>query len=205
VTLIVSVYGVVGEYMRRELLSLNTSCPVQASCNSNGVEGVCVSRSSGCCRGTFNSANLCPGNNDIQCCYYAPCQTNHGSGTCMQTSLCHSQGGTPDSGNYCDGPADLQCCVKGGPTPSGKVTRDEMIARAQDWVNRRIPYSQSAYTGTRSIATVLSYISNILSAHHGTLPYILKQMDIARTARAWFRWPGSPALLEADTPHTTCR
>ena len=133
--------------MRRELLSLNTSCPVQASCNSNGVEGVCVSRSSGCCRGTFNSANLCPGNNDIQCCYYAPCQTNHGAGTCMQTSLCHSQGGTPDSGNYCDGPADLQCCVKGGPTPSGKVTRDEMIARAQDWVNRRIPYSQSAYTG----------------------------------------------------------
>lgn len=154
VTLVVGVYGVAGEYMRRELLSLNTSCPVQASCNSNGVEGVCVSRSSGCCRGTFNSANLCPGNNDIQCCYYAPCQTNHGSGTCMQTSLCHSQGGTPDSGNYCDGPADLQCCVKG--SPSGKVTRDEMIARAQDWVNRRIPYSQSAQTGKDT--TVLSVV-----------------------------------------------
>jgi hypothetical protein len=62
----------------------------------------------------------------------------------MQTSLCKSQGGVPDSGNYCDGPADLQCCVKGG---SGKITRDEVIARSQDWVNRRIPYSQTDLTG----------------------------------------------------------
>lgn len=130
--------------------NVSLSCPVQASCNSNGVDGVCVSKSSGCCAGTFNSANLCPGSNDIQCCYNAPCQTSHGSGTCMQTSLCTSQGGSPDSGNYCDGPADLQCCVKGGPgpTPSGKITRDEMVSRAQDWVNRRIPYSQTQTTGT---------------------------------------------------------
>lgn len=126
----------------------NLKCAVQATCNSNGVEGVCVSRSSGCCAGTFNSANLCPGSSDIQCCYYAPCKTSHGSGTCMQTSLCSSQGGVSDSGNYCDGPADLQCCVKGGPTPtpSGKISRDEIVSRAQDWVNRRIPYSQEAYT-----------------------------------------------------------
>jgi hypothetical protein len=127
-----------------ETLGLATGCPVQATCYSGGTMGVCVSRSSGCCRGTFNSGNLCPGSNDIQCCYDAPCSTSHGGGTCMQTSLCKSQGGVPDSGNYCDGPADLQCCVKGG---SGKITRDEVIARSQDWVNRRIPYSQTDLTG----------------------------------------------------------
>jgi hypothetical protein len=125
--------------------SVASSCAVKASCNSNGIEGVCVSRSSGCCAGTFNSGNLCPGDNDIQCCYNAPCTTSHGGGTCMQTSLCSSQGGVSDSGNYCDGPADLQCCVKGG---SGKISRDEIISRAQNWVDRAIPYSQSATTGT---------------------------------------------------------
>jgi hypothetical protein len=123
----------------------NGGCPVQATCYSGSTMGVCVSRSSGCCRGTFNSGNLCPGSDDIQCCHDAPCTTSHGSGTCMQTSLCKSNGGTPDSGNYCDGPADLQCCVSGG---SGKITRDEVIARSQDWVNRRIPYSQTALTGS---------------------------------------------------------
>jgi cell wall-associated NlpC family hydrolase len=35
--------------------------------------------------------------------------------------------------------------VKGG-KPDGRITRQEMIDRAQDWVNRRIPYSQSATT-----------------------------------------------------------
>ncbi len=43
-----------------------SGCYVQASCNSNGIQGNCVSRSSGCCAGTFNSANLCPGNDDVQ-------------------------------------------------------------------------------------------------------------------------------------------
>ena len=141
-----SLFAIIASVSGDRAVNVSSSCAVQASCMSNGVEGNCVSRSSGCCRGTFNSANLCPGSDDIQCCYYAPCQTTHGGGTCMQTSLCKSQGGVPDSGNYCDGPADLQCCVKGGPSP-GKITRDEMISRAQDWVNRRIPYSQSATTG----------------------------------------------------------
>jgi hypothetical protein len=133
-----------------------SSLQCRTSCNNKPVfdktwhregrkQGVCVSRSSGCCAGTFNSGNLCPGDNDIQCCYNAPCTTSHGGGTCMQTSLCSSQGGVSDSGNYCDGPADLQCCVKGG---SGKISRDEIISRAQNWVDRAIPYSQSATTGT---------------------------------------------------------
>jgi hypothetical protein len=64
----------------------------------------------------------------------------------MQTSLCSERGGVSVK-NYCDGPADLQCCVKGS---SGKITRDEIISRAQDWVNRRIPYSQTDRTGKYS-------------------------------------------------------
>lgn len=37
-----------------------------ATCNSNGILGVCVSKSSGCCTGSFNSGPLCPGSSDIQ-------------------------------------------------------------------------------------------------------------------------------------------
>jgi hypothetical protein len=144
ISLLAVVGSVTADYLRGDSVPLNNSCAVQATCSSGGVEGVCVSRSSGCCKGTFNSGNLCPGSDDIQCCYNSPCSTGHGSGTCMQTSLCYSQGGSPDSGNYCDGPADLQCCVKGG---GGGMSRDEMISRAQDWVNRRIPYSQTQTTG----------------------------------------------------------
>lgn len=60
----------------------------------------------------------------------------------MQTSRCKSEGGTSHAG-YCMGPSDLQCCVKGS---SGSITRDEIISRAQNWVNRKIPYSQTATT-----------------------------------------------------------
>jgi hypothetical protein len=150
-------------------LNSSSSCSVyeSATCNYNGVMGVCVSKASGmtssvlspslslplsfslsgCCTGSLSSLNLCPGGNDIQCCYNFKCNTPHGAGVCKQTSLCKSEGGVPDSGNYCDGPADLQCCVKGGPTPTPTPTRQVMINRAQDWVNRGIPYSQTAYTG----------------------------------------------------------
>ncbi len=66
-----------------------------------------------------------------------------GSGTCEQTSLCSSQGGVSYSG-YCIGPTDLQCCVKGG---SGGISRDEIISRAQNWVDEKVPYSQTQTTG----------------------------------------------------------
>jgi hypothetical protein len=113
-----------------------------ATCKFQGTEGVCVSKSSGCCKGKLTTG-LCPGNSDIQCCYDFTCSTPSGNGICKQTSLCGSEGGVSHSG-YCDGPKDLQCCVKGG---SGGVTRSEMIQRSQDWVNRKVPYSQSATTG----------------------------------------------------------
>lgn len=119
------------------------SCPSQATCYNNGVEGVCVSVSAGCCSGTTTTANLCPGSNDILCCTNNHCSSSLGSGVCMQTSLCAQQGGKSDSGNYCIGPADLQCCVHG---TTGKITRDEIMSRAQNWVDRRIPYSQTQTT-----------------------------------------------------------
>lgn len=119
------------------------SCPYQATCKVNNVEGVCVSINSGCCSGTVTS-NLCPGSSDVRCCTSNHCSTPKGSGTCMQSSKCSSEGGSSVSG-YCIGPSDLQCCVKGS-NPSGKITRSEIINRAQDWVNRQIPYSQSKTT-----------------------------------------------------------
>jgi hypothetical protein len=121
---------------------LVAGCSYSATCTVSGVEGVCVSTSAGCCNAGTVTSNLCPGSSDIRCCTNAKCSTPSGSGTCMQTSLCSSKGGKSISG-YCVGPSEVQCCVSGG---SGGISRDEIIARAQDWVNRQIPYSQNAYT-----------------------------------------------------------
>lgn len=137
-----SIYG----YTTQELESNNSTsklqgCSYSATCSAGGVEGVCVSISAGCCSGTVTS-NLCSGSSDIKCCTNNKCSTPSGSGTCEQTSLCSSQGGTSYSG-YCTGPSDVQCCVKGSST---KISRDEIISRAQNWVNEKIPYSQTATT-----------------------------------------------------------
>lgn len=118
-----------------------TGCSYSATCSVSGMEGVCVSISAGCCSGTVTS-NLCPGDSDIRCCTNNKCSTPYGSGSCMQTSLCSSKGGKSYAG-YCTGPTDLQCCVQGS---SSGISRDEIINRAQDWVNRKIPYSQTATT-----------------------------------------------------------
>lgn len=84
------------------------------TCSVGGIEGVCVSVSSGCCTGT-TTAGLCPGDNDIKCCTENTCSTPYGNGVCEQTSACS---GTTYSG-YCTGPTDLQCCVDGGPPVTG--------------------------------------------------------------------------------------
>lgn len=147
-----------------------------SACSAGGVSGVCVSISAGCCSGTVTS-NLCPGSSDIKCCTNNHCSTSAGSGTCMQTSLCSSQGGKSIAG-YCTGPSDLQCCVKGGggisrckyfkissssfccpillllikyhfsptPIPPPYFNLAEIISRAQNWVDRKIPYSQTKTT-----------------------------------------------------------
>jgi cell wall-associated NlpC family hydrolase len=117
--------------------SVSTSCSYSATCTAGGISGVCVSISAGCCSGTVTS-NLCPGSSDIKCCTNNPCSTPSGSGTCKPTSACS---GTSVAG-YCTGPSDLQCCVSGG----GGISRQTVHDRAQDWVNRKVPYSQTSTT-----------------------------------------------------------
>lgn len=84
-----------------------SSCSYSATCSVGGVEGVCVSKSSGCCAGGVFTAGLCPGSSDIQCCTAPACTTPVGSGVCKQTSACS---GTAVAG-YCTGPSEIQCCV----------------------------------------------------------------------------------------------
>lgn len=97
----------------KEKTDLLGSCSYTDACTANSIEGICVSKSSGCCSGTL-STGLCPGSSDIQCCTKPSCSTPYGTGTCMQTSACS---GKSYSG-YCTGPSDLQCCVSGTPTSS---------------------------------------------------------------------------------------
>lgn len=115
ILLVVSFFSLGSSYHLRSNSSvssgLQASCSYQATCTVSGYEGACVSISAGCCSGKTTS-NLCPGSSDIKCCTQASCSTPSGSGTCMQTSLCSSQGGSSVPG-YCVGPSDLQCCVKG--------------------------------------------------------------------------------------------
>jgi hypothetical protein len=100
-----------------------TSCSYDATCSSGGYDGVCVSVSAGCCSGV-TASGLCPGSSDIKCCTQSTCSTPSGTGTCMQTSKCSSEGGTSVSG-YCTGPSDIQCCVTGlPPAPTGEYGVD---------------------------------------------------------------------------------
>lgn len=103
-----------------------TMCDYVASCTAGGVAGACVSIGSGCCQGTVTS-NLCPGSSDIKCCTNNPCSTPSGSGTCMSTGQCASQGGTSVA-HYCSGPSDVQCCVKSGPPPSSSYSADAAVS-----------------------------------------------------------------------------
>lgn len=174
------------------------SCGYKATCSAGGYEGACVSISAGCCSGGTTTSNLCPGrpnstanlfcniylfyfwavivpisgSSDIKCCTAHSCSTPSGSGTCMSTSQCGSKGGHSVAG-YCTGPVDLQCCVGGpGPTPSGKISRDEIISRAQNWVDRRIPYSQTATTGMEVVHVLFSAPILIVSVNLKVAPHI---------------------------------
>jgi hypothetical protein len=84
----------------------SSSCSYSDTCSLQGIEGICVDISAGCCAGT-SSSGLCPGSADIQCCTLNPCITPQGLGTCQQKESCS---GTSLAG-YCVGPSDLQCCV----------------------------------------------------------------------------------------------
>mmetsp|Transcript_78689 Transcript_78689/g.157359 ORF Transcript_78689/g.157359 Transcript_78689/m.157359 type:complete len:351 (-) Transcript_78689:149-1201(-) len=87
-------------------------CSYVSTCTTGGVEGVCVSVSSGCCARGTTTSGLCAGSSDVLCCTSPPCTTPYGTGTC-ETSCA----GTSFSG-YCSGPSDMQCCVADAPSPA---------------------------------------------------------------------------------------
>ncbi|CAF1082927.1 unnamed protein product, partial [Adineta ricciae] len=91
----------------------------------NGRKGECISTSS--CKtlgGTSDPANLCPGDQTIQCCTYRTCTNSKGvGGQCQPTSTCS---GSSDPANLCPGGNNIQCCTTGsaptgGPGPSKPV------------------------------------------------------------------------------------
>jgi len=93
--------------------------------------------SQGCCTGTA-TPGLCAGSSDIQCCTNNKCQADVGNGACKQAILCASQGQKSYPG-FCSGPSEVQCCVP-------KTNRADIIKRAQAWVDKKVPYSQTALT-----------------------------------------------------------
>ena len=66
------------------------ACSYSATCTVRRVNGICVSKSSGCCTGTL-STGYCPGSNDIQCCTNAKCSTPHVSNSAL---VCYTVGET---------------------------------------------------------------------------------------------------------------
>jgi len=76
----------------------------------NGHQGECISTSK--CKtngGTSDAANLCPGDQTIQCCTYRTCTNTQGTaGICQPTATCS---GKSDPANRCPGPNHIQCCT----------------------------------------------------------------------------------------------
>ncbi|KAK0546145.1 hypothetical protein OC846_005384 [Tilletia horrida] len=97
------------------LLSLASfSAAVQTCVNTNGIVGECISTSS--CSGQGGSsdpANLCPGDDSIQCCTWSGSSCN---GQCMPYLGCS---GTSDPANLCPGGDEVQCCEGGHGALSG--------------------------------------------------------------------------------------
>lgn len=84
----------------------------------NGISGECIStKACSANRGTSDPANLCPGDNSIQCCTYGTCKNTKGVlGVCQPTSTCKE---SSDPANLCPGGNNIQCCTSGD-TSSGK-------------------------------------------------------------------------------------
>lgn len=56
------------------LKSMGGECSYSDVCTVGGIDGICVSKNSGCCTGSLSSG-YCPGSSDIQCCTGALCTT----------------------------------------------------------------------------------------------------------------------------------
>ncbi|UJR16944.1 hypothetical protein I4U23_003842 [Adineta vaga] len=90
----------------------------------NGRKGECISTSKCASNsGASDPANLCPGDQTIQCCTYRTCTNSKGvAGQCQPTSTCT---GSSDPANLCPGGNNIQCCTTGsaptGPSPSKPI------------------------------------------------------------------------------------
>jgi len=152
IALVVSVSG-------EEYFNVSTSsCTVYDTCTVSGIEGVCVSKSSGCCTGT-TTAGYCPGSSDIQCCTNNKCTTPYGSGTCKQTSACS---GTHYSG-YCLGPTDIQCCVSGGSSGEYGVDISQLASTSTFSCFKSSGYTFVVPRGYRSSGSVDSNVCSNLN------------------------------------------
>ena len=54
--------------------SVLKGCSYTSTCSVGGINGICGSKSSGCCTGTM-TAGYCAGSADVQCCTSALCST----------------------------------------------------------------------------------------------------------------------------------
>ncbi|CAD6886352.1 unnamed protein product [Tilletia controversa] len=88
------------------ITSVSLTGAVQSCINTRGLVGECISTSS--CSGNGGSsdaANLCPGDDTIQCCTWSNC--NGVAGACGPTLGC---AGNPNPANLCPGGDEVQCC-----------------------------------------------------------------------------------------------
>ncbi|CAF0943476.1 unnamed protein product [Rotaria sp. Silwood1] len=109
-------------FMVALVLPLTTVAQQYGTCAArNGRSGECIStKTCSANGGVSDPANLCPGDNSIQCCTYGTCKNSKGvAGICQPTSTCK---GTSDPANLCPGANHIQCCTVGststGPGPS---------------------------------------------------------------------------------------
>ncbi|CAF0894858.1 unnamed protein product [Rotaria sordida] len=94
----------------------------------NGRRGECISTSK--CKtngGSSDPANLCPGDNSIQCCTYRTCTNSKGvGGTCQPTATCS---GSSDPANLCPGPNHVQCCTSNSGGSSSEAEKEKNKSR----------------------------------------------------------------------------
>ncbi|CAF3549301.1 unnamed protein product [Rotaria sp. Silwood1] len=101
------------------VLPFSTLAQQYGTCTArNGLSGECIStKTCAANRGVSDPANLCPGDNSIQCCTYGTCKNSQGiAGICQPTSTCK---GSSDPANLCPGGNNIQCCTTGGSSGAG--------------------------------------------------------------------------------------
>ncbi len=113
------------QFMMAVVLPLATLAQQYGTCTArNGRSGECINtKTCAANNGISDPANLCPGDNSIQCCTYGTCKNSKGvAGICQPTSTCK---GSSDPANLCPGGNHIQCCTIGStptnPDPSKPI------------------------------------------------------------------------------------